>query len=132
MELVRAWEEEGVRIPAPYGRTIKVLLAPDKGDVPELTFSFALIDPSSQTDYHVHDRPELIYIVAGHGISVCEGVSIEVQPDVILWVRAGERHQLKNTGTEVLKLATVFVPGYTAKFNYDRCLLAASADATSA
>lgn len=125
MEIVRAWEEAGVKIPPPYSRTIKVLMAPDKSDVEELTFSFALIDPDGQTDYHIHDRPELIYIVSGQGVSVCEGESIDVREDVVLWVRAGERHQLKNTGAEILKLATVFVPAYYAEENYRRCLEAA-------
>lgn len=126
MEIVRAWEEKGVKIPPPYSRTIKMLFAPDKGNVEELSFSFALIDPGSQTDYHAHDRPELIYVVSGRGISICEGEPVEVQADTVLWVRAGEKHQMKNTGVETLKLATVFVPGYTAEFNYNRCLEAAA------
>lgn len=125
MEVIKAWEETGVKIPSPYSRTIKVLMAPDRSNVEELTFSFALIDPGGQTDYHTHDRPELIYIVSGQGVSTCEGESIEVKEDVVLWVRAGERHQMKNTGTDVLKLATVFVPAYTAEENYSRCLDAA-------
>lgn len=132
MEIVRAWEEKGVKIPAPYSRTIKVLLAPDKGNVEGLSFNFALIDPGSQTDYHAHDRPELIYVVSGQGISVCEGESVEVQADTILWVRAGEKHQVKNTGAETLKLATVFIPGYTTEFSYARCLDAAEEASQSA
>jgi mannose-6-phosphate isomerase-like protein (cupin superfamily) len=127
VELVKAWEEAGVKIPAPYARTIKVLFAPDKGNVPELTFSFALIDPGGQTDYHAHDRPELVYVVSGRGTCICEGESADVQADVVMWVRQGERHQLKNTGAETLKLATVFVPAYTAEANYARCLEAAKA-----
>jgi len=127
MEIVRAWEEKGVKIPAPYSRTIKVLLASDKGNVAELSFNFALIDPGGQTDYHAHDRPELIYIVSGRGIAICEGESVEVQGDTILWVRAGEKHQMKNTGAETLKLATAFIPGYTTEFSYGRCLDAAAA-----
>ena len=125
MEIARAWEEEGVKIPAPYSRTIKMIFAPDKRNVEEISFSFALIDPGSQTDYHTHDRPELIYVVSGRGISKCEGEEIEVQGDTVLWVRAGEKHQMRNTGAKTLKLATVFVPGYTADFNYNRCLEAA-------
>ena len=127
MEIINAWEEKGVKIPKPYSRTIKVLMAPDRKNVDELTFSFALIDPGGQTDYHSHDRPELIYIVSGKGVSTCEGESVEVKTDVVLWVRAGEQHQMKNTGDEILKLATVFVPAYTAEENYKRCLDAATA-----
>ena len=44
-----------------------------------------------------------------------------------MWVPAGEAHQIINTGADVLKLATVFVPGYTADENYKRCLDAAQA-----
>ena len=127
MEIVKAWEENGVKIPAPYARTIKVLFAPDAKNVGELTFSFALIDPGGQTDYHVHDRPELIFIVSGRGVSICEGVSYDVQGDMVLWVRAGEKHQMINTGPETLKLATVFIPAFTAAENYARCLNAAQA-----
>jgi mannose-6-phosphate isomerase-like protein (cupin superfamily) len=125
MEIAKAWEEKGVTIPAPYARTIKMLFAPDKGGVKDLSFSFALIDPFSQTDAHIHDRPELIFIVSGRGQAVCDGVVTEVMADTVLWVLAGEMHQMINTGPETLKLATVFVPGYTAEFNYNRCLEAA-------
>jgi mannose-6-phosphate isomerase-like protein (cupin superfamily) len=127
MEIIRAWEEQGVKIPAPYARTIKVLFAPDRGGVDELTFSFALLDPGGQTDNHTHDRPELIYVVSGRGVAISGGRSYDIQGDIVLWVRAQEEHQIRNTGAETLKLATVFVPAYTAEANYKRCLEAARA-----
>jgi mannose-6-phosphate isomerase-like protein (cupin superfamily) len=127
MQLVKAWEEAGVTIPQPFRRTIKVLFAPDKHGVKPITFSLALIDPGSQTDYHTHDRPELIYVVGGRGVGVCEGKECELQADMVMWVEASEKHQIKNTGPETLKLATVFVPAYTAAENYHRCEEAAKA-----
>lgn len=127
MEIVKAWEEEGVKVPAPYSRTIKVLMAPDKRNVEGLTFSFALIDPGGQTDYHAHDRPELIYVVSGRGVYVSDGETFEVQGDVVIWASAGEKHQMKNTGAETLKLATVFVPAYKAEYLLGNILAAAEA-----
>lgn len=121
MKIARGWEEPGVTIPAPYQRNIKVLFAPDKQNVPEITFSHAIIYPNQQTDYHKHDRPELIYIVSGRGVSICDGVEIPVEADVALWIDANEMHQMINKGDETMKLATVFVPGYTAAENYKRC-----------
>lgn len=59
-------------------------------------------------------------------ISICEGETINVQADMILWVRTGEKHQMINTGARILKLATVFIPAYTASENYQRCLDAAA------
>lgn len=125
MEVVKCWEEEGVTIPAPYTRHIKAFFAPDKRDVPEMTFTHALLYPNSRTDYHLHDKPELIQIISGHGIAICDGVETEIQPDMALYVRAGEMHQIINTGEETLKLATVFVPGFNSQENFDRCLKAA-------
>jgi mannose-6-phosphate isomerase-like protein (cupin superfamily) len=119
MEVIKCWEEQGETIPEPYTRHIKVML------VPEITFSHAIIHPNSRTDYHTHDRPELIQILSGRGVSVCDGVETPVEPDMALWVRAGEMHQIINTGPESIKLATVFVPGYTAKENLERIVKAA-------
>jgi mannose-6-phosphate isomerase-like protein (cupin superfamily) len=127
LKTVKAWEEKGVEIPAPYRRQIKVLFAPDKEGVEELTFSHAILPPGGRTDYHVHDRPELIYIVSGSGICKHEGEKTPVQEDVALWVPKGEWHQMINTSNVPLKLATIFVPAYTAGENYKRCLDAAQA-----
>lgn len=127
MELVKAWEEEGVEVPAPYARRIKVLFAPDKGGVKELTFSHAILPPSGCTDRHTHDRPELIYVVSGEGKCVNAAGETPITADVAMWVPAGEPHQIINTGYQPLKLATVFVPAYTAEENYARCVKAAEA-----
>ncbi len=125
MKIVNAWEEQGVEVPAPYQRRIKVLFAPDKEGVKEITFSHAILPPQGRTDYHEHDRPELIYIVRGEGKCVHEGGETPVCEDMAIWADAGEKHQMVNTGYEPLKLATVFIPGYTAEENYNRCVEAA-------
>ncbi len=57
----------------------------------------------------------------GRGASICEGEETEIQSDMALWVPAGEKHQIKNTGDESMKLATVFVPGFSWKENIKRC-----------
>lgn len=132
VKLVKAWEEQGVEIPAPYQRTIKVLFAPDKEGVEEITFSHAILPPNGRTDYHNHDRPELIYIVSGKGICLHDGEETPVQEDVALWVPKGEMHQMINTGDIPLKLATVFIPAYRASDNYKRCVDAANAQAAKA
>ena len=127
MKLVKAWEETGVEIPAPYSRRIKVLFAPDKEGVEELTLSHVIVPPDGRTDYHAHDRPEMIYVAEGEGVCVHEGQETRIVPDVAMWVLAGEKHQLINTSAGNLKIITVFVPAYHAKQNYERCLKAAQA-----
>lgn len=125
MKIAKPWEEKGVEIPAPFQRTIKVFFAPEKEGVEDLTFTHALIPPQGKTDYHTHDRAELIYIVTGSGICLHDGEETPITADMALWVPAGEMHQMINTGYEQLKLATVFTPAYNAADNYKRCLDAA-------
>jgi len=122
MEIVRCWEEEGVVIPEPFHRELKVILAPDRRDVHEASFNQAIIFPEGKTDYHTHDRPELIYVVHGRGVSVCDGAKAAIEADMVLWIRAGEMHQIINTGDDDLKLATVFVPPITSKALLTTCL----------
>jgi mannose-6-phosphate isomerase-like protein (cupin superfamily) len=114
VEVLRFWEEEGVTVPEPYKRHIKVMLAPDRRNAPELTFSQVLIYPESKTDYHAHDRPELIVVVSGRGKSICDGKEIGVQADMALRIKPGEKHQLINDGDEMLKLYTFFTPAFSA------------------
>ena len=114
MEILRFWEEEGVTVPEPYKRNIKVMLAPDRRNVAQLTFSQVLIYPESKTDDHAHDRSELIVVVSGRGKSICDGKEIRVQADMALWIKPGEKHQLINDGDEMLKLYTFFTPAFSA------------------
>jgi len=130
MKLVKAWEEKGVEVPSPYQRTIKVFFAPDRGGVDVINFSHALIPAQGRTDYHAHDRPELIYIVSGSGMCIHDGEETAVTADMILWVLAGAKHQIINTGYEQLKLATVFIPAYKAADLTSRCVDAANSAAS--
>jgi len=115
LELIRCWEEAGEAVAAPYERNVKVMLAPDRRDCLELTFSHAILSPRSQTDSHRHDRPELIQVLSGFGVFICDGEKYHVEPDMAIWVRPGEMHQMVNESDESMKLATVFVPAYSTE-----------------
>lgn len=128
MEVLRFWEEEGITVPEPYKRHIKVMLASDRRDATEITFSQVLIYPESKTDCHSHDRSELIVVVSGRGKSICDGKEICVQPDMALWIKPGEKHQLINDGDEMLKLYTFFTPAYSARDLLSGILKAAGKD----
>ena len=122
MKIVMAADEQGVTVPAPYDRTIKILLAPDKEGVDAMTLSYVTIPPGGHTDSHTHDRPELLYIISGRGVSKGADAETEVGPDTAIWVETDEPHELINNGEEDLKFVTVFVPAYRAEDLYEQCL----------
>jgi len=125
MEIIKCWEEPGELIKEPFKRHIKLFLGPDKRNTPEINFTQAIIYPGFETDYHDHDRPELIYVVSGKGVAICGDEEFPIEADMAMWVRTGEMHQVKNTGDETLKLATVFVPGYSRSDHIGRIRKAA-------
>lgn len=132
MEIAHRADETGISVPAPYRRDIRVLLAPDRRSVSELTFTLVEIPPGSGTDEHTHDRVELIYIVEGRATVSCDGQPRFVSQDDVILVRTGELHRVTNGGDETLRMATVFVPGYPAAENYERCLTSALSTAGGA
>jgi mannose-6-phosphate isomerase-like protein (cupin superfamily) len=127
MEVIKCWEEKGELIKDPFKRHIKLFYGPDKRNIPELNFTQAIIYPGNGTDYHLHDRPELIYVVSGKGIAICEGEEYPIETDCVFWVPTGMMHQVTNTGDEMLKLATIFIPGYTREEHISRIRKAAEA-----
>jgi mannose-6-phosphate isomerase-like protein (cupin superfamily) len=122
MRIAKVEEEEGIAVPSPYDRTIKVLFAPDRRRAAEMTFSHVTIPPGGGTDMHEHDRPELIYIISGRAQSTSPDAAMALGPGTALWAEAGEMHELRNTGDEPLTIVTVFVPAYRAEQLYAACL----------
>ncbi|MFB3879694.1 MAG: cupin domain-containing protein [Armatimonadota bacterium] len=127
MKVASIEDEYGVSIASPYERTIKVLFAPDRRGVPELTFSHVTIPPGGGTDSHAHDRPELIYIVSGTARCASPDGAEVRGPGAALWAETGELHELRNAGDEPLTIVTVFVPPYRAEQLYAACLERAAA-----
>jgi mannose-6-phosphate isomerase-like protein (cupin superfamily) len=118
MKVVKGWEDKGVEVSQPCQRLVKILLAPDKTGVEELMFCTAVFPSGGKTDYHVHDRSETIYLVSGEGVCIHGDEETPIQQDMVLYVPAGEKHQIVNTGSDPMKIVAIFVPGFSATSHY--------------
>ena len=129
MKIAKMSKQEGTTVPAPFKRTIKPIFGPDeeRGGIKEISCSQVFLYPGSQTDYHIDEKPELMYVVKGRGVAICDGQETEIETDDVMWVPAGERHQLKNPGNTMMKLLTAYVPGRSHKEGIQRRLAAAAA-----
>lgn len=59
----------------------------------------------------VHDdRDQFFRVEAGSGEILIDGVISKVEADMAMIVPAGARHNIRNTGTEPLKLYTLYAP----------------------
>jgi mannose-6-phosphate isomerase-like protein (cupin superfamily) len=56
------------------------------------------------------DRDEVAYVVAGEGSLVLDGVSHDLNPDIGVYIRAGESYLVVNNGPDDLVLVSVTAP----------------------
>jgi len=73
----------------------------------------------------VHGQDQFIRIEAGEGTSVLDGIEHELKDDIALVIPAGTKHNIINTGTEPLKLYSI----YAAPHHKDDVVHATKADA---
>ena len=58
----------------------------------------------------VHSVDQIFIFVQGQGQAIISGVISEVFPNHLVFVAAGIQHNFKNTGTDDLKLFTIYAP----------------------
>ncbi|HSV31661.1 MAG TPA: cupin domain-containing protein [Atribacteraceae bacterium] len=125
MKIRYVWDEPGVSIPKPYRRTVRMVFGSDRQGVNELSLISAVIDPGSSTDRRVRNRLELIYIIYGKGVFICNDREYPIEADTAVYVEPGDVVQIRNTGEETLKLASVHLQSYRAEDLYKTLLEAA-------
>lgn len=69
------------------------------------------ISPKEDIGSEVHPgTDQILFIVAGTGLAVVNEESVQVTENDGVFVPAGARHNLINTGTDDLRLFTVYAP----------------------
>lgn len=69
------------------------------------------IPPGGEVGEETHDHVEqTLAFQAGTGEAILNGETYPVKPGDVVVVTPGTKHNFKNTGTEPLKIATVYAP----------------------
>ena len=69
------------------------------------------ITPGSQIGEEIHPTTDqLLFFVKGKASGILNGEKIDIAPQDLVIVPAGTKHNIINTGTEDLKLYTVYTP----------------------
>ncbi|MGZ8475264.1 MAG: cupin domain-containing protein [Candidatus Limnocylindria bacterium] len=69
------------------------------------------IPPAGEIGDEVHEETDqLLVFVEGHGEARLDGQSSAVNPNDLVFVRAGTRHNFINTGETPLRLITIYAP----------------------
>lgn len=127
--VIYANKVESYSIPAPFQRSIKVLLAPDTQEVvKDLSITMGIIAPHSRNDYHAHEGTELLYIVSGHGRAVIDDKEYPIGPDALIVAPPGILHQQINESDETMKMLAVWTPPVLGSEVIDRAVEAVEAN----
>lgn len=106
---------EGVLIPAPYERLVKVIVAPDTQDtVKDVSITMGIIAPHSRNDLHMHaDGIELLYITTGYGKAVVGDKTYELKANHLIIAPKGVMHQQINESAETMRMLAIWTPAVT-------------------
>jgi mannose-6-phosphate isomerase-like protein (cupin superfamily) len=77
----------------------------------EMQLVLMTIPPGGEIGEEVHDdRDQFFRLEGGTGEVLIDGKRSPVEADMAIIVPAGARHNVKNTGSEPLKLYTIYAP----------------------
>ena len=68
------------------------------------------LKPKEDIGAEVHKLDQFFRVEQGHGEAVLDGVKTSIQAGYAVVVPAGARHNIINTGTEPMKLYTIYSP----------------------
>lgn len=95
------------------GSEIRELLAARNSAIRHQSLAEARLPPGAATTPHFHPRTEEIYyILIGNGRMQIGGELRDVGPGDAIAIPPGAKHQITNTGAEVLKFLCCCAPGY--------------------
>jgi mannose-6-phosphate isomerase-like protein (cupin superfamily) len=95
------------------GSEIRELLAHRNSAIRHQSLAEARLPVGASTQEHYHPKAEEIYyITQGTGRLRIEGELRDVKPGDAIAIPPGKKHQLWNTGTEILRLLCCCAPGY--------------------
>ena len=115
MPVFSVWKINGVRVPKPNERILKIIMSPETTGTQELTLTASLIPLSSTTGSHTHESNEIMYVAHGRGEFILNGKSTPVQADQVAFAPKGSTHEMRNAGEETVKLICVFYPPLKAE-----------------
>ncbi len=95
------------------GSEIRELLAHRNSRITNQSLAEARLGPGAATTRHYHPvAEEIYYILDGEASMEVDGIVQHVKPGDAIAIPAGAAHQIRNTGTVVLRFLCCCAPGY--------------------
>jgi mannose-6-phosphate isomerase-like protein (cupin superfamily) len=125
MKIKKSHELNGIQVSKPFSREVRVIFSPDVDEGCGCNLIRATIYPFSKTDYRPRDRVEIVFIVSGKGIFVCNDKKYPIESESALYIEKGDKIQIINTENQNLDLVSFYPNPYNSYDLYQKLLSAA-------
>ncbi|AWB11071.1 Cupin domain protein [Thermodesulfobium acidiphilum] len=106
-------KSEKMEVDGAKGASIKWLITPKDG-APNFSMRLIIIEPNGQSPAHSHDFEHEMFILEGEATVVSDNSETKVSEGSFIFIKPGEFHTVKNTGTKVCKFLCM-IPNYSIK-----------------
>jgi mannose-6-phosphate isomerase-like protein (cupin superfamily) len=95
-----------------FGLGFRVLLGVQGSQAAQMTLAPGASEGGPDNRHRGADQ--WLFVVSGDGGAIVEGKPVQLRAGTLLFIQRGETHEIRNTGTDVLKTLNIYVPpGYT-------------------
>jgi mannose-6-phosphate isomerase-like protein (cupin superfamily) len=67
-------------------------------------------DSEGDPDNYHRGAEQWLFVVAGSGLAIVDGVRRKLRPGSLMVIERGERHEIRNTGSELLRTLNFYSP----------------------
>jgi len=99
-----------------FGKGFKVLIGNGRAQAAQMTLSPGDSEGGPANRHRGADQ--WLYVASGRGTAIIQGKSYPLRAGTLLLIEHGDRHQIKNTGRQLLKTLNIYSPpAYTKAGN---------------
>jgi mannose-6-phosphate isomerase-like protein (cupin superfamily) len=91
-----------------FGHGFRVLLGNEHSQAAQMTLGPG--ETEGGPDNRHRGADQWLFVVGGTGEAVVNGERVELREGTLVLIRRGDRHEIRNTGTEPLRTLNVYVP----------------------
>ncbi len=104
------------RLKLRLGKGFQPVLGNARSQAAQMTL--AVGETEGGKDNHHQGADQWLYVVTGRGQIIVEGQRYPLTPQTLVLIERGENHEIRNTGTTVLRTISIYVPpAYTQNGN---------------
>jgi mannose-6-phosphate isomerase-like protein (cupin superfamily) len=96
-----------------FGKGFRVVFGNARAQAAEMVIPPGGAEGNAENRHRGADQ--WLYVVAGTGSALVNGTRYPLRPGTLLFIERQDRHEIRNTGRELLRTLNVYVPpAYTA------------------